>query len=215
MMLMKRFVITGLFLWLGVCGSGQTPDTLLTEPVTDTLGIKERLLAAKTKKKKRFLKNLFDFKKDYPSPKRAVLLSAILPGTGQIYNKKYWKLPLVYGAIGAMGYFIAVNTTEYRRFRKGYIYMLDEDPDTESEFEGILEASAVKSYRDQYRKNMELSYIGAAATYLLVGIDAFVDAHLLSFDVNDDLSLQIRPDYQWTSHDRAGTLGLRFSLRAK
>ena len=154
--------------------------------------------------KKQFLRNVigfFNLKKNYPSPKKAIVLSAILPGAGQVYNKKYWKLPLVYGALGTMGYFIYFSDGQYKRFRKAYIFRLDEDPNTIDEFttaDGVqlLGDAAIKAQRDLFRKRRELSYIGMVFTYALVGVDAFVDAHLLRFDVSDELSLFLQPYYQ-------------------
>lgn len=126
------------------------------------------------------------------SPRKAALLSAFLPGAGQAYNKKYWKIPVVYAAGAAGGYFIHTNHLEYKRFRQAYINKTDDDPDTIDEFPQNS-AQQLKVYRDLYRRNMEFSVILTAAAYMLQILDATVDAHLFDFDVSDDLALKIQP----------------------
>ncbi len=129
-----------------------------------------------------------------PSPKKALLLSAVLPGAGQIYNKKYWKLPIVYGAIGGFGYLVYQNTTIYRRLKSDYIDVLAGKTAT---YYPNLSATSLKVNRDKYRYQMEQSYLGLILTYLLTGVDAYVDAHLKSFDIKDDLSIRLdsKPDF--------------------
>lgn len=132
------------------------------------------------------------FKKDYPDPKKAGLLSIVVPGAGQVYNKSWWKLPLVYGALGGMGYAIYWNTKNYRRFQDAYQAELKGE---EHEFSDTqLNATSLKNIRDGYDKNRQLSYIGFVVVYLLNGVEAFVDAHLKNFDISDDLSLRVQPE---------------------
>jgi len=199
-----------------------------TIPATSSDSIPKFRKAAAAKKKNRFTAGLkkslkatgafFNFKKDYPSPKKALILTAILPGTGQIYNKKYWKLPIVYGAVGSMVYFISFTRGQYRRYRTAYIYRLDDDDNTIDEFtvngQELLGTSAIKSRRDLFRKRNELSYVGLAFSYILAGVDAFVDAHLMRFDVSDDLSLQWQPTYEFLPN-KEGAMGLHLSLQQK
>ncbi len=139
---------------------------------------------------KPFLKRIFNDEKH--SPKKAVILSAILPGTGQIYNRSYWKLPIVYGAMGTMGYFIYSGTKQHKKFKKAYFDRVDNDVLTIDTFPQYTDTN-LKNLRDEARKNLELSYMGFTLAYVLVGVDAFVEAHLKSFDVSDDLTLQIKP----------------------
>lgn len=127
---------------------------------------------------------------DLRLPKKALLYSAILPGMGQAYNKKYWKIPIVYSAFAGVGYATYFNQREYRRFKQLYIDEIDQIP---HEFSGRINAANLRRIRDDYRKNMELSYIGLVAVYGLNLLDAFVDAHLKTFDVSDDLSLRVVP----------------------
>ncbi len=130
---------------------------------------------------------------DYPNPKKALLLSLIVPGTGQIYNKKYIKLPFVYGAFTGLILTANFNGSNYRRYRDAYALKLDGEP---HEFSNttIDDATVLRARRDSFRKNMELSYIFLGLAYVLNGIDAFVDAHLLQFDISDDLSMRVQPN---------------------
>ena len=130
--------------------------------------------------------------KNYPDPKKALLLSFILPGSGQIYNKKWWKLPIVYGALGTMLYIEFFNINQYTALRDNYRFLVDDDPNTNPTEEPYtsLDANSMKFYRDESRRSLEQSSLFLGLTYILVATDAFVDAHLSTFDVSDDLSLR-------------------------
>lgn len=132
------------------------------------------------------------FMEDYPNPNKALMLSLIFPGAGQVYNKKYIKLPFVYGALGGLIYVIGFNSQEYKRYKTAYSLKLDGDI---HEFSGTIldNTTTLKRRRDDARKNMELSSILLVVTYLLNGLDAYVDAHLLDFNVNENLGFHIRP----------------------
>lgn len=183
----------------------QTRDTLppLQVPPNDTvrlLGAADTLAVADTMlppAEPRTWVGKF-FKKDYPNPKKALFLSLALPGAGQIYNRKWWKVPLVYGALGGLGYVEYNNLTEYRRWRDNYVRKVDDDltnDPTETPF-NRLDATTLRTNRDIARRNLELSSLLLGLGYLLNAADAFVDAHLLRFDMSDDLS--VRPQPQMT-----------------
>lgn len=112
------------------------------------------------------------------SPKKATILSAVLPGAGQIYNKKWWKTPILYGGLGVAGYYFSVNNREFKHFKKQYI-------DTESEY--------ALNKLETFRTSRDYAALAFIAVYALQIIDANVDAHLFYFDVSDDLSLQWSP----------------------
>mgnify|MGYP006279326399 CR=1 FL=1 len=155
------------------------------------------------------------FKKDYPDPMKAGIMSLVLPGSGQIYNGRWWKVPLVYGALGGMVYAIVWNTDQYNRFQTAYQLKLDDQP---HEFSGTSfdNAQALRSIRDTYDKNRQLSYVGLVFVYLLNGIEAFVDAHLQNFDISEDLSLRVRPrvGIDAFSQQPVWGIGLRIPLQA-
>jgi hypothetical protein len=134
------------------------------------------------------------FTKGYPSPQKALLFSAILPGAGQAYNKQYWKMPIAYGAIGAFGYFFYENRKLYNRLKTEYIARVDQDPNTVGEVTlAGLSDSNVRFFRDKFRGRSEQMGLGMVVAYLLTGAEAYVGAHLKSFDVSDDLSMRIGP----------------------
>ncbi|WP_143159770.1 DUF5683 domain-containing protein [Chitinophaga jiangningensis] len=131
------------------------------------------------------------------SPRKAALYSAILPGLGQAYNKEYWKIPLVYAAIGTCTGFFIFNMNEYKRYRDAYRIRMLNNPDIHDEFEDIYPrtypAEAIKVIRDQYRQYVDLSVLFFVLSYGLNIIDATVFAHLRSFDVSNDLTLRVSP----------------------
>ncbi|RPG81923.1 MAG: hypothetical protein CBC74_000145 [Crocinitomicaceae bacterium TMED114] len=112
--------------------------------------------------------------------------SAVLPGWGQVNNGKWWKVPLVYGALGVSGYFIQTEGAIYKEYRDGYLAMTDDDPltvyVTEFDAQGVLER------RDFHRSNLEQSVLTFVLLWGAQVVDAHVDAHLLGFDVSEDLS---------------------------
>ncbi len=127
------------------------------------------------------------------SPIKASLFSAILPGAGQVYNRKYWKIPVIYGAFAGLGYLAKWNNERYQIYRKAYRFRIDGNPLTTDEFEGRYSDSDLKLIRDYYRRNRDLSLIFATLVYVLNIVDASVDAHLFYFDVSDNLSMQLTP----------------------
>lgn len=127
------------------------------------------------------------------SPRTATILAAVLPGAGQIYNRKYWKLPIVYGGLGALGYWAVSNGRQYQRYRKAYLYQVDDDPNTVNDIFPNSSNNELKSLRDRYQRSLEYAVLGTVVFYALTITDAFVDAHLMSFDVSDDLSLRFTP----------------------
>jgi len=125
------------------------------------------------------------------SVKKATLMSTALPGLGQVYNRKYWKVPIVYAGLGACVYFIGDNSRNYRYYRDALIAESDGDPTTINPTGAT--AAQIRPVMDQYRQWLDLSYIAFAVVYALNIVDAHVDAHLFSFDVSEDLTAQIRP----------------------
>lgn len=128
------------------------------------------------------------------SPKKAMLYSALLPGAGQIYNKKYWKAPVVWAGFAVFGYFINQNNREYKRFRKAYNYSVDTLASTVSEFPNA-DPALLANERDIYRKWRDLSIILTVGWYALNIIDANVDAHLFEFNVSDVATLRWEPTF--------------------
>lgn len=151
-----------------------------------------------------------------PEPLKATMLAVALPGMGQVYNRKYWKVPFVYAGFGGLIYAVSYNTKKYNEMMKAYQDFTDKIPETDSyiplvkwadppEYDPVLypesydpaNASWVKDNLlksvDYYKRYRDLSYIGIAAWYLVTILDANVDASLSNFDVTDKLNLEISP----------------------
>lgn len=125
-------------------------------------------------------------------PPRASLLSATLPGLGQIYNRKYWKVPIIYAGFGALAYYVGHNGREYQKFRAAYIARIDGNPNTVDDFP-LYSKDVLERAVNFYRRNLEVTYLLGAALYLLNILDANVDAHLMDFDVGEKLSFSASP----------------------
>lgn len=144
------------------------------------------------------------------SPRKATLLSVFLPGAGQFYNKKYWKIPIVYAAAGASVLSVISNHKSYINYKRAYSERLSSGSNTDAYY-AQFQTTTLQSYRDYYRKNLELSYIACGAVYILQIVDAAVDAHFFDFKITEDLSLSITPYAQpWAFQPVQGFL---FSLK--
>jgi hypothetical protein len=129
------------------------------------------------------------------SPKKATLL-ALVPGLGQIYNKKYWKLPIVYAGFGVTAYLGITNRTEYIKYNNAFKCSVIEGEDCTNELAKKYSSDELSTIKDYYRRNMELSFIVMGAWYILQILDASVDAHLYYWEIDDDLSIDIQPVIQ-------------------
>ena len=127
------------------------------------------------------------------SPRKAALYSAVLPGLGQIYNREYWKLPLVYAALGITTYTYIINMNSYRKYRDAYRIRMDGNADTVDDYVGLYSDAGLKYLRDGYREYVDYSVLVFVLAYGLNIVDATVFAHLRNFDMSDDLSMKITP----------------------
>lgn len=151
------------------------------------------------------------------SPKKAALLSAVLPGAGQVYNKKYWKLPIVYGGLAGLGTWIGINSKNLKGYTNAYKLEIDDDPTTIGEFKGITGQNNLNVKRDDAKRNLDISIIITSFFYALNIVDAAVDAHLYEYSINEDLSVRIQPDfstYQSLETSRP-SVGVNFSLHLR
>jgi hypothetical protein len=170
--------------------------------------------AVSTDKKKRNT-NLFskpDTSKAY-NPRIATYRSAILPGWGQYTNKKLWKIPVVYAALGTTAYIFFRNTKQYREARDSYTNAIDGNPTNDylipqPYFTIKDQPERIRTFRNQVRQNVDYTVLFFILFWGLNVVDATVDAHLKTFDVSDDLSLQIKPGYS----QLAGTNGISIVL---
>lgn len=150
-----------------------------------------------------------DIDTDYHSPRKATILSAVLPGAGQFYNKKYWKIPIVYAGLGTCVGFIVWNNREFQVLKRNYIAAVDDDPLTivDDEFidaNGNPATDFLFEWQDRHRKWRDISYMSMVGVYILNMIDANVDAHLFHYDVSEDLSLRWQPSFYQHGQPSAG-----------
>ncbi|MCB0510666.1 MAG: hypothetical protein KDC82_07855 [Bacteroidetes bacterium] len=149
------------------------------------------------------------------SPKKAALLSAACPGLGQIYNKKYWKLPIVYGGLAGLGTWLAFNQIHLKGYTNAYKLELDDDPSTVGSYKGATGENQLSVKRDDAKRNLDLSIILLCVYYSFNILDAAVDAHLYDYSITEDLSVRIEPDinvYQAFNDEFKPRIGLHFTM---
>ena len=162
-----------------------------------------------------------------PDAQKSVWLAAVVPGLGQIYNRQYWKVPIIYGGALGLAYGITWNDRMYVDYRKGYVDLMDKDPNT-NYFEYLLPEGVtltnsnkdyytrvIKTKLDNYRRYRDLCIIASAVFYLLTIIDAYVDAQMFDYDINPDLSLEVVPTVIAPSaaHEQESSVGLSCKLK--
>ena len=156
-----------------------------------------------------------------PNPKKATMLSAALPGAGQIYNKQWWKVPFIYAGLGTIGYFIYWNNDRFVRYNNAYIDFVDDDPSTNRHLDllnGVKITNeewfktTVENGRKNYRRDRDLLIISMVGFYVLNVLEANVAAHLYDFDVSDDLSMQLRPSMGYNNLNGKANIGLSLSF---
>ena len=216
-------------LWLGTTQAMAQKDSLAVESLSleDSITIDSaslsKALAPKALRKKR---NWATWR---PDTKRAMWLALVLPGAGQIYNRKYWKLPIIYGGFVGCAYAMSWNNQMYHDYSQAYLDIMDDDPNTQSYNQFLhlgaqIDASNIERYKeifrkrkDRYRRWRDMSMFVMIGVYAFSVIDAYVDASLSEFDISDDLSLRVEPtvinNNQRTRNQlRSSTLGLQCSL---
>lgn len=159
-----------------------------------------------------------------PNPTRAVWLSALFPGLGQIYNRRYWKLPIVVGAYMGLGYATSWNNRMLSDYTRAYRDIMDTDPSTKSYMdffpkttkEEDLDKSwltnTLKSRKNYFRQNRDLCIICMVGVYLLAMVDAYVDASLSQFDLSPDLSMQVSPTLIQDTRDPIPSVGVHWAF---
>lgn len=164
-------------------------------------------------------KKVFD-----PSPTRAVWMSALFPGLGQVYNRRYWKLPIVVGGFMGLGYATSWNNNQLKEYTQAYRDLMDSDPSTnsymnffpsttkEEDLDKNWLTNTMKTRRDFYRRNRDLCIICCVGLYLLCMVDAYVDASLAHFDISPDLSIDWSPAMIVNPTDRKVSVGLNWAF---
>ena len=154
-----------------------------------------------------------------PDPNKSLWLGLTFPGAGQIYNRKYWKLPIIYGGAMGVAYAVSYYGGHYNDYMKGYRDYLDSDPNTNYHLElipqGYPESSAgnyVKNRVNSYRRYRDIFIVVGVAVYALSVIDAYVDAQLADFDISTDLSMKVRPKLDIEQHTGKPTAGCQMQI---
>ncbi len=197
-------------------------DSLSLSKNTDSIAqVKKADSIAFLKKANALKKVVADSASLFPkhSPRKATLYSMLCPGLGQIYNHRYWKLPIVYAGYGTMAYFFQANHGEYIKFKNAYKFVTagntegnNVTPVNDYVTRYHYNSDLLKNGRDYYRRNLELTYILTGVWYILVAVDAQVDAQFFDFDVSDQITFNVQPYIQPRSNQIPGVAGLTFSL---
>jgi len=159
-----------------------------------------------------------------PNSTRALWLATIIPGGGQIYNRKYWKLPIIYGGFVGCAYALAFNNKYFKDYSQAYLDIMDSDPKTDSYLNFLAPnfdvtakedwlKKVLKQKKDSYRRYRDLSIFSFIGVYLISIIDAYVDAELSNFDISPDLGLRVEPAVINDRHGQGNSLGLQCSIK--
>ena len=164
-------------------------------------------------------------KRFIPDSQRSVWLALVFPGAGQIYNRKYWKLPIVYGGFVGCTYALSWNNKMYKDYSQAYLDIMDDDPNTKS-YEDFLPMNSsiagqeerfkeiFRKRKDAYRRQRDLSIFAFIGVYLLSVIDAYVDGELSDFDITKDIGLKVEPAmFNDGKSKNFGSIGLQCSLK--
>ena len=146
-------------------------------------------------------------------PNKATFLSSLVPGLGQYYNQKYWKIPIIYGGFTGLIYYASYNNYVYKKYRREYKWATDDDDRTVSKYP----AANTERLKDTWRRYRDICFIGIGALYLLQVIDANVDAHFFDFTIDKDLSIKadpmLMPDFTEVAGSRTSTpLGVNITV---
>lgn len=239
--LCKFTIISSILVIISLDAQAQAKNKTKTDFVSDTVGIdnKEVIAADKVLTHKDSLQFISSDsigkkkpKRDWatwrPDPKRALWLAIVLPGAGQIYNRKYWKLPIVYGGFVGCAYAMRWNDMMFHDYSQAYMDIMDSDPQTQSYNQFLHLGSTItsdnieryktifKKRKDRYRRWRDLSFFCLVGVYGLSVIDAYVDASLSEFDISPNLSLRVEPTVINNNTERnplkSSAVGLQCSL---
>ena len=196
MTLRKSIIFFAVLCLITVHCSAQKDTVIIKAPADNKSAIAE-----KDKKQKKQKINIFSIDTSKPyNPKIAIVRSAIIPGWGQATNKKYWKIPIVYGALGTTAYIFFRNIKQFKDANAAYKNSIDGNPANDSlipepYYSVRTSPDRIKSFRNSVRQNVDYSVLFFIAFWGLNVVDATVDAHLKTFDVSDELTLQVKPGY--------------------
>ena len=198
-------------------------------PVDSVLTAQDSSNLAKLNQSLKPVKKKRDWSTWHPEAKRAMWMALVLPGAGQIYNRKYWKLPIIYGGFVGCAYAITWNNQMYHDYSQAYLDIMDDNPNTQSynqflHLGATIDASNIDRYKeifrkrkDKFRRWRDMGVFVMIGVYAFSVIDAYVDASLSEFDISDDLTLRVEPtvmnDKRTNNPFKSASLGLQCSLK--
>jgi hypothetical protein len=200
---MKYLCIFIGFFIITLAASAQQPDSTIRIMSVDSFAVRKKPANDSLTKKHQ--------------PRKATIRSAILPGWGQAYNKKYWKIPIVYAALGTTAVVFDYNIKQYKKIKFAYFTLLNQDtanyPNVAEELQPFIEQnalSALRNGRNEFRRNIDYTVLVFILFWGLNVVDATVDAHLKEFDISNDLSLKIKPNINTLPNTGGITVALTF-----
>ena len=143
------------------------------------------------------------------SPKQALILSTVAPGLGQFYNKKYWKIPIIYSSIGSCIYLYHRQNKKYKEYKDAYIARNDNDNNSIDDFPQYSNSNLI-TLQDYYQNNRDLFGLLCIVSYVLNILDAHIDAHLLNYNINDNLTMHIKPQMNSLNYE---TINLSLNIK--
>lgn len=201
-------LFTGLIFLSTYLSAQETGDTVTIVTPTDSIINRDNIVIAET-----IQPDKSKIQKRH-SPKKAAILSAVLPGAGQVYNRKYWKLPIIYGGFAGLGYAVGINQKRFKDYATGFKIVANDSLISSYTVDGqSYSQSQLKELKDFYKRNRDLFIVFSGVLYALNIIDAAVDAHLFEFDVSEDLSMRIEPVYQYNIGNGQSFTGIKLNLR--
>ena len=198
-------------------------------PVDSVLTAQDSSNLAKLNQSLKPVKKKRDWSTWHPEAKRAMWMALVLPGAGQIYNRKYWKLPIIYGGFVGCAYAITWNNQMYHDYSQAYLDIMDDDPNTQSynqflHLGATIDASNIDRYKeifrkrkDKFRRWRDMGVFVMIGVYAFSIIDGYVDTSLSEFDISEDLTLRVEPtvmnDKRTNNPFKSASLGLQCSLK--
>lgn len=221
----RIFNIVLLIVFLMSAGVHANPvaDTVSVKTVQDSVVKNKKKIIAAAKPVIKLIDSL-TLKPFKPDPMKVVWMGAIIPGYGQIMNRKYWKLPIVYGGFLGCAYALTWNTTMYNTYKTAYRDISDTDPTTNSYLTILpkgytLDMSTLpgtlQKKQETFRRYRDLSIIASIGYYALTLVDAYVDAQLYDFDISPDLSLRIQPTLLENANGSRNTFAMQCCIQLK
>lgn len=169
------------------------PDTSLNQILADTIPARNAPVLSSPAPDQAAYDSLKGIVQPFqPNPKKSALYSAILPGAGQLYNRQYWKIPVIYAGMGVSFYFLIDNSREYQKFRRAYISRID-NITSNDELKDKYSPNQLQTLQNAYKKYLDMTILFSALGYTIQVLDALAFAHLKNFDVSRNISMMMRP----------------------